>query len=201
MSGRAAHPIGAVPVAARVARHPTAARPPLGHRRHDSGPCHGRKYAPAYPDGVDAIAETPLVALGRGGYRLTAPRRAVADLIGARDGHFRAADLVDDAAARRLGIGRATIFRTLEVLEAVGAIERIDLPTGGHAYITCEPVDHHHHVVCARCGRATDVGDTGLAAVVTRIGRETGYRIDEHRLELFGMCPSCQLESGPTAPG
>jgi Fe2+ or Zn2+ uptake regulation protein len=145
---------------------------------------------------MDALAETPLAALGRAGYRLTGPRRTVADLIAARAGHFTAADLVDDAAARRLDIGRATIFRTLDVLEGVGAIERIDLPSGDHAYITCEPAAHHHHVVCARCGRARDVNDAGLAAVVARIGRETGYRIDDHRLELFGLCPSCQADRG-----
>lgn len=145
---------------------------------------------------MDALVETSIAALGRAGYRLTGPRRAVADLIAARDGHFTAADLVGDAALQRLDIGRATIFRTLEVLEGVGAIERIDLPSGDHAYITCEPAAHHHHVVCARCGRATDVDDAGLAAVVARIGRETGYRIDEHRLELFGLCPPCLAQPG-----
>lgn len=136
--------------------------------------------------------ESPLAALDRAGYRLTGPRRAVAALISRRDGHFTAADLVDDAAARNPGIGRATIFRTLEALEAVGAIERIDLPSGEHAYIACEPADHHHHVVCASCGRAADVDDTGLAGVVNRIAAESGYRIDVHRLELFGLCPTCQ---------
>jgi Fe2+ or Zn2+ uptake regulation protein len=137
-----------------------------------------------------------LAALDRAGYRLTGPRRAVADLIAARQGHFTAADLVDDAAGRRLDMSRATIFRTIEVLEAVGAIERIDLPSGDHAYITCEPAAHHHHVVCERCGRANDVDDAGLVAVVERIGRETGYRISAHRLELFGLCPTCQAEMG-----
>ena len=141
----------------------------------------------------------PLAALQDAGYRLTGPRRAVADLVAARSGHFTAANLVDDAARRGLDIGRATIFRTLDTLEGVGAIERIDLPSGDHAYITCEPVDHHHHVVCARCGRATDVDDAGLAAVVVRIGRDTGYRIDEHRLELFGLCPTCQTQPGGAA--
>ncbi len=147
------------------------------------------------------ILEPPLAALGRAGYRLTGPRRAVADLIAARQGHFTAAHLVDDAAARQLDIGRATIFRTIEVLEGVGAIERIDLPSGDHAYITCEPAAHHHHVVCARCGRATDVDDAGLAAVVGRIASDTGYRIDEHRLELFGLCPTCQHEPGGSDQG
>lgn len=149
---------------------------------------------------VDTSPRNQLAALDRAGYRLTGPRRAVADLIAARQGHFSAADLIDDAAAQRLDMSRATIFRTLDVLEAVGAIERIDLPSGNHAYITCEPAAHHHHVVCERCGRANDVDDVGLAAVVERIGRETGYRISAHRLELFGLCPTCQAGIG-ASPG
>ena len=151
---------------------------------------------------VGPVVSVPsIAALDRAGYRLTGPRRAVADLIAQREGHFTAADLVDDSVGRRPAIARATIFRTLEVLESVGAIERIDLPSGDHAYIACEPADHHHHVVCATCGRAADVDDTGLAGVVNRIAAESGYRIDVHRLELFGLCPTCQhdLETTETA--
>lgn len=148
---------------------------------------------------MNAALETPLAALDRAGYRLTGPRRAVADLIAARHGHFTAADLAEDAAGRRLGMSRATIFRTLEVLEAVGAIERIDLPSGDHAYISCEPAAHHHHVICQRCGRATEVDDAGLAGVVERVAGHTGYRIEAHRLELFGLCPACQLELGSSS--
>ncbi|MEO8208086.1 MAG: Fur family transcriptional regulator [Chloroflexota bacterium] len=141
-------------------------------------------------------AESPLAALGRAGYRLTSPRRAVAGLIMDREGHFTAADLVVEAVGQRMDVGRATIFRTLDVLEGVGAIERLDLPSGEHAYIACEPAAHHHHVVCSRCGRATDVGDAGLAGVVSRIASQSGYQVDVHRLELFGLCPDCRRTPG-----
>jgi Fur family transcriptional regulator, ferric uptake regulator len=130
------------------------------------------------------------VALGAAGYRLTGPRRAVADLIARREGHFTAADLLDDARERRLGIGRATVFRALDVLLELGVVERIDLPSGEHAYVACEP-SHHHHVVCSRCGQTSDIEDAGLTGVVDEIERRTGYRVDRHRLELFGLCPAC----------
>jgi Fur family ferric uptake transcriptional regulator len=132
-------------------------------------------------------------ALGAAGYRLTGPRRAVAGLIAAHDGHFTSAELLADARSRRLGIGRATVFRALDVLLELGVVERIDLPSGEHAYLACEP-SHHHHVVCSRCGRATDIEDAGLRGVVDDIERRTGYRVDRHRLELFGLCPSCRSE-------
>jgi len=130
-------------------------------------------------------------ALDEAGYRLTEARRSIAGLIAARNGHFTAADLVADARAGRLGIGRATIFRTLDVLADLHAVERLDLPTGEHAYVACERA-HHHHVVCSNCGASRDIDDAGWRAVVRDIERRTGYRIDDHRLELFGVCPDCK---------
>ena len=141
----------------------------------------------------------PIVTvLDRAGYRLTEPRRSLATLIAGREGHFTASELVAESHARRLGVGRATVFRTLEVLEELGAVERLDLPSGEHAYVVCQRT-HHHHVVCSRCGRASEIDDAGLRVVVNEIARRTGYRVDEHRLELFGLCPACLAsQPGPT---
>jgi Fur family ferric uptake transcriptional regulator len=144
--------------------------------------------------------ETPsiITALDRAGYRLTEPRRSLAALIASHDGHFTAGELVSEAHARRLGVGRATVFRTLEVLEALGAVERLDLPSGDHAYVVCQR-SHHHHVICSQCGRTNEIDDGDLRAVVNEIARRTGYRVDDHRLELFGLCPACAAgQRGPT---
>lgn len=126
------------------------------------------------------------------GYRLTRPRQAVAELIGARAGHFTAADLLGEARRRRMRIGRATMFRNLDLFTELGALERLDLPNGEHAYVACEPEQHHHHVVCRNCGRSVEVEDGGLQSVVNEIARRSGYSIDAHRLELFGLCPAHQ---------
>jgi Fur family ferric uptake transcriptional regulator len=124
--------------------------------------------------------------------RDTAPRRALADLIADRRGHFTAADLLDDAQRRDMKIGRATVFRTLDLLSEQGALEHIDLPDGTHAYVACAPEEHHHHVVCSKCAKSVEVADSGLQAVVREIGTHSGYRIESHRLEMFGLCPDCQ---------
>ena len=139
---------------------------------------------------------TPIVtALDRAGYRLTEPRRRLAALIAGHDGHFTTTDLVNEARAEQVRVGRATVFRTLEVLEELGAVERLDLPSGDHAYVVCRR-SHHHHIVWSRCGRSQEIDDAGLRVVVGEIARRTGYRVDEHRLELFGLCPAC-LASQP----
>jgi Fur family ferric uptake transcriptional regulator len=142
----------------------------------------------------------PIVtALDRAGYRLTEPRRRLAELIENRDAHFTASELLAEARAGRLNVGRATVFRTLEVLEELGAVERLDLPSGEHAYVTCQKA-HHHHIVCSQCGRTEEIADAGLRVVVGEIARRTGYRVDEHRLELFGLCAACLASRpGPVA--
>lgn len=136
--------------------------------------------------------------LGRAGHRVTEPRRIVAALVAARVGPFTAADLVADARERRLGLGRATVFRALDLLADLQVVERLDLPSGAHAYVACEPA-HHHHVVCARCGRTTEVEDCGMAAIEHEAARRSGYRVDGHRLQLLGVCPAC-LEAEAAAP-
>lgn len=138
-----------------------------------------------------ATAPRPLLEVfAERGHRLTGQRRAVVELIAARRGHFTAADLETSARDRGEPIGRATVFRALDLLAGIGVIERIDLPTGEHAWVACEP-EHHHHVVCASCGRTADFDDAGLAAVVADVARRTGFAIDAHRVELFGRCPAC----------
>ena len=127
--------------------------------------------------------------------RTTAPRRAIASLIARRHGHFTANDLLADAAARDMQVGRATVFRTLDLLTTRGQLERIDLPSGEHAYVACAPEEHHHHVVCRLCGKSAEVEDAGLQGVVDEIARRSGYEIESHRLELFGLCSDCAVRA------
>jgi Fur family ferric uptake transcriptional regulator len=129
-------------------------------------------------------------ALARHGRRVTDPRRLVAALIEGREGHFTAADLVADAGRRRMTVGRATVFRALDLFASLDLVERVDLPGGEHAYVACDPT-HHHHAICTHCGRAIDVGDHGLNDVIAEMARRAGFRVTRHRLELFGICAAC----------
>lgn len=137
-------------------------------------------------------ADRLVEALDRAGHRLTGPRLAVAALVSGRDGHFTSADLVMDARRRHPGIGRATIFRALDLFASLGLVERVDLPGGDHAYVACDPV-HHHHAICTGCGRSLDVDDFGLTRVLNEIGHRSGFRVSDHRLEIFGLCAACQV--------
>lgn len=133
-------------------------------------------------------------ALGRAGHFVTEPRLRVAELLADRHEHFTAQDLVREARGRRRPIGRATVFRSLELFEELGLVERLDLPNGSHAYVVCQP-SHHHHVVCTACGRTVNVGDLGLERITEGVQARTGFTLDSHRIELYGLCAACHAEA------
>lgn len=130
-------------------------------------------------------------ALDDAGYFVTEPRRVVAEMVAERDSHFTANELVSEAKRARLGVGRATVFRALELFEELGLVERLDLPNGEHAYVVCRP-SHHHHVVCTSCGRSAEVGDLGINSIAGEVQSRTGFAVDSHRIELYGLCPACR---------
>jgi Fe2+ or Zn2+ uptake regulation protein len=129
-------------------------------------------------------------ALTRSGERVTLPRLAVARLVAGHAGHFTAAQLIEEAEGSGEPIGRATIFRALDLFTGLGLVERVDLPDGNHAFVACEAV-HHHHAICTSCGRSTDIDEGALAEVLAGLGRQAGFRVAAHRLEVFGLCAAC----------
>jgi len=137
--------------------------------------------------------ERIIEALERAGYQATPNRRLVAELVADTGGHFTAAELLERGRRGDGNIGRATVFRALDLLTSLNVVERLDLPNGSHAYVVCDPNEHHHHLVCSSCGRSEDIADGELAHLVDEIGRRNGYKIEAHRLELFGTCPKCTM--------
>jgi Fur family transcriptional regulator, ferric uptake regulator len=140
--------------------------------------------------------ENPILrALDDAGLRLTRARLAVAEAIERQDGHFTAEDVRSASRIGRRSVGRATIFRSLDLLTELGLVERVDLPSGEHAYVTCAPAAHHHHLVCTGCGRSLEIGELGLEPILAGIESSTGFVIESHRLELFGRCATCQAQA------
>jgi Fur family ferric uptake transcriptional regulator len=125
------------------------------------------------------------------GHFVTEPRREIAEMVARHAGHFTASDLVREAQRSRSGIGRATVFRALDLFEGIGLVERLDLPSGEHAYVVCRP-SHHHHVICTRCGRSAEVEDLGVDSIASEVESRTGFTLDSHRIELYGLCAECR---------
>lgn len=125
------------------------------------------------------------------GYRVTAPRRSVVRAVCSRRGPFSAEDLYQDLQAERSGVGRATVFRTLDLLASLRLLDRVHRPDGGHAYVSGPP-GHRHHLTCSSCGQVVEFHDCNVSDLVTELAQRTNFRIEGHWLEFFGLCPDCQ---------
>ena len=123
----------------------------------------------------------------RSGHRLTAPRRRLLEVMDGLGDRFTA----DEVLAASPGVGRATVFRTLRLMQELGVVCQVVLDDGGVAYRLATG-GHHHHVVCSECGAVSDFSSHDIEDLVEELGRRTGFEIDSHRLELYGRCRRCR---------
>jgi Fur family ferric uptake transcriptional regulator len=131
-----------------------------------------------------------LTSLRQSGARLTAPRRAVARVLGEARGWLSAEAIT--ARARRFypSVGLVTVYRTLELLEGLGAVRRVHGPTGCHGYALAS-IDDGHYIVCRACREVVEFDGCDVDRLVRRVARRTGFQVEAHLLELVGLCPAC----------
>jgi Fur family ferric uptake transcriptional regulator len=141
---------------------------------------------------ADSLAATR-DRLRAAGERVTPQRLLVADGLASAGRQLTAQELWQRVRRRSPGIGRATVFRTVEALVGAGVARRLELPNHAWSYVACQP-EHHHHLSCSRCGRVEEIGESYVAAIAQRVAGETGFLIDDARLDFYGRCASCARE-------
>ena len=126
--------------------------------------------------------------LNQRGIRDTAPRRAVAEAAVRRRGRFTSNDIVAELAPH--GVGRATVFRTLDLLVDLGVLARLHSDSH-HAYTVCG-AEHHHHLVCIGCDTVEEIVSQSAERLVQEIAHDAGFQPQGHLLEIVGLCQACQ---------
>ena len=142
---------------------------------------------------ADSWTELAEAKLRSAGHRASLPRSAVLELIGRQDCVLSAQEIVDELRSSGRSVGPATVYRTLELLESLKLVQRLDVGGGAARYEPAMPggEHHHHHLVCDRCGRVTPFEDPGLERAIDRLAGRVDYRVGEHDVILRGTCPSC----------
>ena len=137
-------------------------------------------------------SEHALLSLERAGYRSSAPRTAVVGALEEVDCGVTAREIGDLLDRRGDRVGVASVYRALEVLEEEGLVQRFDVGDSAARYEPALPSgEHHHHLVCERCGEVTAFEDEGLERAISRLARRVDYAIDGHDVTLTGKCPEC----------
>jgi len=135
-----------------------------------------------------------LVRLQANGYRLTDTRRAVVQVIASSPRVLSPLDVFERARSEYPGLGLVTVYRTIEKLEELGLVQRVHRPSGCQAFFAASP-RHEHMLVCQVCGRAEYFSGDALDKLMADVGDESGYQVQEHWLQLFGVCKICQAKS------
>jgi Fur family ferric uptake transcriptional regulator len=131
-------------------------------------------------------------ALRRAGFRLTQPRKAILEVLSRPGGSLKPEEVQHQAAGLSPGIGLVTVYRTLALLADLGCIRRVHQDDHCYGYTRADFV-HGHHVVCRQCRRVDEFpGSEDIDAIIGQVARTTGFRVDDHLLELMGLCPTCQ---------
>ena len=125
------------------------------------------------------------------GERVTRQRLLIADALEAAGRQVTAQELYGRLRHRERGIGRATVFRTLEALVAAGVARRLEQDGHVYGYVSCRP-EHHHHLACDRCGRVEEIEEAYIRPVAERVAADLGFTIDDARLDFYGLCADCR---------
>jgi Fur family ferric uptake transcriptional regulator len=125
--------------------------------------------------------------LNEAGFRAGAARQKVIELLGGESCAVTALEI-----DRRLpSVGRASVYRTLEQLEQLELVHRVDVGGEVVAFERVDPSGHHHHMVCIRCGRLVPFSDPALEQAIEGIGEQAEFVITAHDVLLRGICPRC----------
>jgi Fur family ferric uptake transcriptional regulator len=131
-------------------------------------------------------------ALSEAGYRRGGARRAVLNLLNEQTCALSALEIEDILRTRERRASRASIYRVLEELDRLGAVQRVDIGQGLVRYEAIRgDTHHHHHLVCDHCGALLPFSDPELERTIKRLSQRVPLTVSDHEVVLHGACTEC----------
>ena len=131
--------------------------------------------------------------LSEQGMKFTRQRRVIAEVFFEEgQDHPTLLDLLERSKKRYDSIGYATVYRTMKLMASSGLAIEHKFSDSGHAqYEPAEDGEHHDHLICMRCGSITEFEDEEIEQLQDAIARRHGFRVLDHRHEIYGVCSDC----------
>lgn len=152
-------------------------------------------HAPTTP----TLEQQWLDQLAQAGYRPTAARRVVIEIVLNTRRALEPLEIFTLARRQHPKLGLVTVYRTLETLEALGLVQRVHQPGGCNIYLRAFE-GHQHLLICTACGRAVFFEGDDLSALMERAARQSGFVVHDHWLQLFGTCAECRAAQSAPLP-
>jgi Fur family ferric uptake transcriptional regulator len=127
--------------------------------------------------------------------RNTWQREAVREALGESEGFISAQALYSELRESGSYIGLATVYRALTDLAAAGEADSLQ-SEGESLYRACTPGQHHHHLICRKCGLAVEIEADAVEQWAQSVAAEHGFTQATHVVDVFGLCSDCTREEG-----
>ncbi|SFL94791.1 Fur family transcriptional regulator [Halanaerobium salsuginis] len=126
------------------------------------------------------------------GIRVTSQRIKILELMAEQQRPLTAADIFARLKTDNPKLRLSTVYRNLNNFVAKNIVSKIELKLDKkESYFELLQGEHHHHLICLNCGQVVPLS-CPLEDYESKISKETNYKIVEHRLKLYGLCPKCQ---------
>jgi Fur family ferric uptake transcriptional regulator len=132
--------------------------------------------------------------------RWTAPRELILDLLGRARGHMSAKEIYAALISSQPGLGLTTVYRTMELLHRLGIVRKVSSGDGQSRYElkSAQPKDHHHHLICTRCGKIINYRDFVreelelVKKTEDALTKKYNFTIQDHNIDFLGLCEKCR---------
>ncbi len=137
----------------------------------------------------EVILKDALNTLKGSGVRITPQRHAILEYLISSKSHPTADEIYKSLASEFPNMSVATVYNNLRVFLGVNLIKEL---TFGDVSSRFDFVTHdHYHIICDECGKIVDFHHPGLEEVEYLASHVTGFKVNSHRLEVYGVCPTC----------
>jgi len=140
---------------------------------------------------ISVLSEEWLAKLQANGYRITGPLKVIVEILTNASQALEPVDIFDLGRREYPKMGLVTVYRTLEKLEELGLVQRVHQVNGCHAYLRAAN-GHEHILFCTRCGQVVYFAGDDLTNLIEKVAYQSGYSIQEHWLQLYGLCANCR---------
>lgn len=144
---------------------------------------------------ISAESNSRLQRLRASGFKLTNARLRVLEVLEQSDGHLTSTQILAAVAERDPSIGRASVFRTLDMLTRLAIIRPTYVESSLTPTYVLLPDGHHHHILCTTCDRVIEFEHCDLSDLTRQLEEQYQIEITGHLLEFFARCSSCAQDA------
>lgn len=127
--------------------------------------------------------------------RLSHPRLMIYQELSTAEGPLSPQELYHRVLKTKRRIGLTSIYRSLDLFESLGIVFKITNGSPNVKYKICELENHHHHIICKKCGHVAELNFCDISKWSEKVMETTGYQVTDHHFNFYGFCDACKEEA------